>query len=64
MRGRRVWKMRGNREANKLPGPDKKLPPRDPEPEFDPTNPGYPRPRQDQDPDVVPQTDPVEAPQI
>ncbi|HEY4088399.1 MAG TPA: hypothetical protein VGM43_20855 [Bryobacteraceae bacterium] len=56
--------MKGNRGANDVAGPDKKLPPRDPEPEFDPTNPGYPRPRQDPDPDVVPQTDPVETPQI
>jgi hypothetical protein len=48
-----------------MAGPDRKLPPRDPEPEFDPTNPGYPRPnREDPDPDVVPQNDPVETPEI
>jgi hypothetical protein len=64
MRGRRGSKMRGNREANEVAAPDKKLPPRDPEPEFDPSNPGYPRPRQDPDPDVVPQNDPVETPEI
>lgn len=42
-----------------------KIPPRDPEPALDPTNPGFPRPPEDPDPDVIPLTDPIDPlPQI